>query len=193
MRDFLGNYTCLRYNARMVMPETLPEEAAAAEAARLRSRRIAAWVLVVAWAAFIFFMSAHTGSDLDDGNGLAAVVKRWLTDAIAAATGQRVDVSPVGHFCEYFVFGALLVNAFRLHVPLKRAVTCSVVISALYAVSDEVHQIFVPGRACDPADWAVDVVAAILAALITAAILRVIQRKGDKHDDEAGGVERDEA
>ena len=38
-----------------------------------------------------------------------------------ALFGHPADVSPVGHFSEYFVFGASLLNALRWHLPAKNA------------------------------------------------------------------------
>ena len=32
----------------------------------------------------------------------------------------------------------------------------AVALASLYAVTDEFHQSFVPGRMCDPADWLTD-------------------------------------
>lgn len=50
-------------------------------------------------------------------------------------------------------------------------------VTALYALSDEIHQLFVPNRSCDPADWAVDMVAATVSSLIAVAVVRHGQRK----------------
>ena len=65
-------------------------------------------------------------------------------------------LSSIAHFCEYTVFGALLANALRCHMPLGRACVLAIVCGSLYGVTDEFHQLFVPGRMCDPLDWLVD-------------------------------------
>lgn len=134
------------------------------------------WVMVVLWAAFIFFMSAHTGADLDDGAGLVAALKRWLTTAAAPVFGPGTDiVSVVGHFAEYLVLGALLFHALWRSAPQQRRwllVVAAVGIASLYGVTDEFHQSFVPGRLCDPADWLTDTLGATVGAVLTAAICR---------------------
>ncbi|WP_165056717.1 MULTISPECIES: VanZ family protein [unclassified Adlercreutzia] len=130
-----------------------------------RRRTVASWALVIVWASFIFFMSAHTGSDFDQGTDLIAQVKQWLNGIQAALFGPDVDViSSIAHFCEYAVFGALLQNALRLNIDARRAVAIAVICASLYGVTDEIHQIFVPGRACDPIDWIVDTLGATLGA-----------------------------
>jgi len=43
--------------------------------------------------------------------------------------------------------------------------TVSVICASIYAISDEVHQIFIDGRSCELRDWAIDTVGAILGAI----------------------------
>lgn len=137
-----------------------------------RSRLLLSWAAVAAWAAFIFFMSAHTGSDLDDGSGLAAQIKRWLSAAAAPVFGEGTDiVSVAAHFCEYVVLGVLLFTALIQTWPASRPImlaVTAVVIASAYGAADEFHQLFVPGRMCDPTDWLTDTFGATLGASTTA-------------------------
>ena len=139
------------------------------------SRRIAvilSWMAVAAVTALIFFMSAKDGATLDTDSGIITMLKDWLASAAAALFGHPVDVSPIGHFAEFFLFGSVLVNALRWHMPLKRAMLAAILLASAYGITDEIHQIFVPMRSCDPADWAVDTVAALIGALATAGVIR---------------------
>jgi VanZ family protein len=132
---------------------------------------VISWALVGVWAAFIFFMSAHTGGDLDTGS--FGQIKLAMKDAINAVIGYHDDpVSPCCHFCEYAVFGALLANALRNHMPLGRACLIAIACASAYGVTDEFHQLFVPGRMCDPLDWATDTCGASLGSLIAFLVLR---------------------
>lgn len=118
---------------------------------------IASWVLVALWAAFIFFMSSNTSTGLNEGLGVFSRIYQAMKDVQASLLGPGVDVlSSIAHFCEYTVFGALLANALRCHMPLGRACALAIVCGSLYGVTDEFHQLFVPGRMCDPLDWLVD-------------------------------------
>lgn len=76
-----------------------------------RRRQVVAWAFVAAWAGFIFWASAHTGMQLDYGNDLLARAKAWLSSEAFQVFGYTGDISPVGHFCEYFVFGLLVARA----------------------------------------------------------------------------------
>lgn len=123
------------------------------------------WILVCAWAVFIFFMSAHTGSDLNQGDGLVAYIKQWLNALQAQIFGPDVDViSSLAHFCEYFILGILLMVALKRHVRISPAFLIAIAIASAYGITDEIHQIFVPDRVCDPIDWLVDTTGATLGA-----------------------------
>ena len=131
----------------------------------LKSKRftILSWLAVAAWAVFIFCMSANTGRDLNQGTGLLSHLYQALKELQAHILGPEADaINSIAHFCEYTVFGALWANALRCHMPLRRACALAVACGSLYGVTDEFHQLFVPGRMCDPVDWAVDTAGAAL-------------------------------
>lgn len=97
------------------------------------------WSLAAGWAAVIFVGSSVPGSRIPGG------------------------YSVYGHVAEYFVLGALV----TLAVGGRRlaAVSIALLICALYAVSDEIHQAFVPMRTPDPLDWITDVAGAAAGAV----------------------------
>ncbi|MBQ9069572.1 MAG: VanZ family protein [Eggerthellaceae bacterium] len=122
-------------------------------------------------AAFIFFMSARSAGELSAS--FLGQLKSQLNAVVNGVLGTSGDpMSTVAHFCEYLVFGALLVNALRSHMPLGRAAAVAIACASAYGVSDEIHQIFVKGRYCDVADWATDTLGACLGALCAWRVLR---------------------
>lgn len=147
-----------------------------AETVRKQSTRfvVVSWVAVAVWACFIFFMSSNTSTGLNEGLGIFSSIYRAMQDVQASILGPDADVlSSIAHFCEYTVFGALLANALRCHMPLRCACLVAIACASLYGVSDEFHQLFVPGRMCDPVDWMVDTAGATLGS----GILYAVQRK----------------
>lgn len=146
------------------------------------------WALTALWACFIFLASAHTGQDLNQGNDVLSHIKQWMEEAAANIFGPGLDiVSVIGHFTEYVILGALLrfalgtTHAFlqararvgtayaRMHMML---LVGAVALASLYSVTDELHQLFVPGRMCDPADWLTDTIGATLGACIVHALIK---------------------
>jgi VanZ family protein len=135
--------------------------------------RIISWLLVILWAGVIFFMSSRTDTGLTEDMNIISMAIEWLKAQQLALFGDGVDIlMPFAHFCEYMVFGALLVNSLRLHMPLGRAMLVAVVLASVYGVTDEIHQHFVPGRVCDPLDWLVDTIGAGVGSGISLLVLR---------------------
>ena len=140
------------------------------------------WGAVVVMAGIIFWMSANTGTNINQGLGIISAIKAFLSSLAYSIAGYDVDVSPVGHFVEYFIFGLLLINALRLHMPLSRALLCAIIIGSAYGVTDEFHQYFVPDRSCDPLDWLVDTIAVSAGAFLCRIILsRALSKKAKKN------------
>lgn len=132
-----------------------------------RSAKITlSWLAVVTMAAVIFWMSANTGESINSGLGVISAIKGALSSGAQWIFGHEVDVSPFGHFTEYLIFGAILFNALRFHLSPRTALLAALAIGSLYGITDEWHQLFVPSRSCDPADWAVDTVATLAGAAL---------------------------
>ena len=106
------------------------------------SRLLSVWLPVVAWAALIFALSSIPG--LNSGLGTWDLVLRKCA-----------------HVTEYAILGALLLRA--LGSELAAAAW-----GIAYAVTDEIHQHFVPGRQGAPMDVAIDA----LGVVVGVAILR---------------------
>jgi VanZ family protein len=94
------------------------------------------WLPVVAWAAVIFALSSVP----DLGTGLG---------------GWDLVLRKIAHAAEYAVLGALLVRA-------TGRTGLAFALGTLYAVSDELHQSFVPGRLGSPIDVAIDAVGVVV-------------------------------
>ncbi len=125
------------------------------------------WTLVIAWAVVIFAMSAQSGDDLESGTGLLSQVIDLLEKWQLRLLGPDADIlNSMAHFCEYTVFGGLLTNALHHHFPKRKALLAAIALASLYGITDEIHQIFVPGRMCDSTDWLVDTAGASLGTWI---------------------------
>ncbi|MDR1358604.1 MAG: VanZ family protein, partial [Coriobacteriales bacterium] len=84
----------------------------------------------------------------------------------------------VAHFGEYLVLGALLTVLFTgSRFKRWQIVLLAVVLAAAYAASDEIHQLFVPGRSSDPVDVLTDILGASAGALLTALVLKRLSER----------------
>lgn len=145
----------------------LNKEATSSGKKNLTVKTVVLWVLVIAWASFIFMASSTTGLQIDKGEGFFAQIYQSLIMIQADIIGPKIDLlSPFLHFMEYFIFGILLSYALRQHLSIKRAFMVAIIIASAFGILDEIHQYFVPGRDCSPLDWFIDLLGASFGALI---------------------------
>jgi VanZ family protein len=110
------------------------------EAATAGRSPISTWLPVVVWAAVIFAFSSVPSLSTDLGS--------WDT-----------ILRKLAHLVEYAVLGALLARA-------TRRPGLAVALAAVYAATDEVHQLFVEGRHGSPIDVGIDTVGALAGVLV---------------------------
>lgn len=127
----------------------------------LKNKKIA-WTATVCWMALIFILS-HQPASASSGlsSGITAIIFNIITTIIPnvefPVESFHFLLRKSAHFIAYFVLGILLLNALnkKLYITLKAAVS-SLVIAALYAVSDEIHQLFIEGRSGEFRDVLID-------------------------------------
>jgi len=100
------------------------------------------WLPPLSWATAIFYLSSQS----------RPLGRRWPSLPSALA-----------HVFEFAVLAALLHRSLAAEAQRrKRAVAPAFVLTALYAASDEVHQVFVPERTATPAEYGLDLLGASL-------------------------------
>ncbi|MFH1643895.1 MAG: VanZ family protein [bacterium] len=72
-------------------------------------------------------------------------------------------ISMIYHICAFFCFSFFLFISVR---KINHIFVLAIIVSIFYAVLDEIHQIFVPGRFCTFLDFALDSVGILLASVI---------------------------
>ena len=138
---------------------------------RSRDDALRRWLPPVAWAALTSFFS----SSLFTGERTGAIIiplLRWLFPSASRAQllFAHEIIRKLAHFAEYLVLGVLLYRALRTESrPPLRAAATAVVLAALWAASDELHQAFVPGRTPAVRDVMIDVSCAIAGQGVVAA------------------------
>ncbi len=86
----------------------------------------------VLWAILIFILSAIPGDNYPS---------------------NCFDYAPLAHFIEFGVLAILILRASGIK---DKNIYWTLIISVLYAVSDEIHQMFVAGRSAGIFDWLID-------------------------------------
>lgn len=128
------------------------------------------WVLVLGWAAVIWVFSTYLFSSLATERCILPILQALFPHASPRALlWLHAGIRKAAHLLEYFVFSLLLFRAIRADRPgwkLSWALA-AVVLAACYAVSDEVHQAFVPTRGASARDVLLDSAGAAAAQLLT--------------------------
>ena len=105
------------------------------------------WAPLLAWMGLIFVLSAQST--------LPSPQNDWLRGLVSSSAHA-------------FVFGVLALLWLRVLGRERWSWAVAFGLTMLYAVSDEVHQIFVPGRVADPWDLFCDGLGAVLMLLTLA-------------------------
>ena len=133
--------------------------------------------LLVLMMALIYYMSAQTGSE---SSGLSDIVVAYINKIYSCFgkldynTFHDLTVGFIregAHFGEFMILGILIyinmTDFFDDHV-----VWYSVLAGVTYAVSDEIHQYFVPNRVCDIFDIFMDSCGCIVGVIIVHLLIK---------------------
>ncbi len=153
---------------------------------KLKKFNIIFCLLLILWMTFIFLMSmqpAEQSSQLSGGivsKLIAALFHNF--DSLSLQQQSNMTniitfiVRKAAHFSEYFILSVLAYFAVPVIKSNVRYIT-AFVICVLYAVSDEIHQYFVPGRACRVLDICIDTLGILVALFVIFIILNLFKRR----------------
>lgn len=125
---------------------------------------------VVLIAVMIFNFSAATSEESTEESNVITkafveITKIQIDDAALSAIDNVIR--EIAHFTEYFILGVtscLALSSFPIAIKVRNIGL--IIFCMFYAISDEIHQYFVPGRSCQLQDILVDTAGAIAAILI---------------------------
>jgi VanZ family protein len=131
------------------------------------------WLPVILWMTVIFLASSDTMSSDRTSRILGPLLHLlfpWMSEALVG--NIAFGIRKLAHLTEYGLLGLLLWRALRKPVvndsrpwswPLMRR---TVLLAALYAGTDEFHQVFVPSREARIHDVTIDTCGATVALLV---------------------------
>ena len=146
-------------------------------------KRIILWLVLAAWMAIIFSMSAMNGTTSEGLSGgiTEKVVKVCVSQYNALPRVKQISilqnvnfaVRKTAHVLEYAVLGVLaLLVLLRYRRSIRFQVLVSVLICAAYAASDEMHQIFISGRTPLATDVLIDTGGSVLGIVLLVMLVR---------------------
>lgn len=147
-------------------------------------------LLVVIWMCTVFWFSSQVGDDSKAQSG--NTIRKIITFFNKNITKENLEiivetlqpfVRKFAHFSIYTLGGMLiynLINKYNLNKKVK--IIYTIIIGALYATSDEIHQLFVPYRSGQITDVLIDTCGVITGIIIfncIAKLFKFIKRTSD--------------
>lgn len=138
----------------------------------MKAKKIIAWLLVIIWMIVIFMFSnqASTSSDNVSKGVIGKTIETGIsiTNEVTGNDNSLTEnemyyvkrelnqpVRKLAHMTVYLVLGLLTINALRVS-EVKNGLFWMIIICAFYASTDEIHQMFVPGRSGEVLDVMID-------------------------------------
>lgn len=128
-------------------------------------------IIVLSLLVLIFCLSHQNGEDSTETSG-------WFTALLNFIFPFELTedfVRTMAHFSEFACLSFFMNNLFVSYKEKPKPIIACV-LSFFYAITDEIHQIFVPGRACQFLDMMVDL-AGIISGFIVYALIYILVRK----------------
>ena len=136
------------------------------------------WSLVIAVCITIFIFSGMVADDSAEQSGFI----RELLTKIFGVGFTEFFIRKLAHMSEYAVLGFLSCFAFAYTFKKAKRFYFGILFTLLYAIGDEIHQLFVPGRSGQVRDVFIDMAGALLGVLLLGLCYLIYKKIKGKKD-----------
>lgn len=117
-------------------------------------------VILILCMIFIFIMSNSSAIESSDQSGIITTLLNKILKL------ENVDllefiIRKLAHLLEYIILGILMINCLKDY-NIKNIIFLSILFCFIYACTDEVHQLFIPGRSGKIDDVLLDTLGSII-------------------------------
>jgi VanZ family protein len=139
------------------------------------------WLLTATWAVMIFNLSRAPYSSASSARFIS-IALNWLSISILPQDLGLMNtlLRKSAHLTEYAVLAVFLYNSLKPagDAPWSRkAAFWALLVSGSYSLTDEFHQLFVPGRHASFSDCVVDTTGALWGLFLLSNAIVVLRRK----------------
>lgn len=147
-------------------------------------------VLLVLWMGFIFSMSCENAEESSNTSGQTIkVVLSTVPEFEKQPEEVKVNiieelqfiVRKSAHFIGYMILGILASGLILYYGNINKKYLLAFLICVIYAISDEIHQLFVPGRAGQVRDVLIDSAGSLLGIILVMAFVKILIKFNKKH------------
>lgn len=124
-----------------------------------KKRILIFWILAFLWGSLIFNLSSQPATHSNQlSKGIAQIIVQTV-EKIMPAWAFDIDqfnhfLRKSAHFLAYLTLGVIVISALRSSG--YESIGLAILICLLYAILDEIHQLFVPGRGGQIRDVIID-------------------------------------
>ena len=140
-------------------------------------------ILIIIWMITIFRFSGQIGTE--SGN----TSRKFTVQIIKIITGKNLSINEpfidniqlfirkLAHFSIYTIGGFLIMNyQYGTNKKEYRKILYSIIFGGSYAITDEIHQIFVPGRSGNIFDVGIDTLGVVTGVLIYITFRKILKK-----------------
>ena len=139
--------------------------------------------LVILWMIIVFLFSSETSDKTNNTSGnFTEKIVNIISNVINKSEIEKEElvqkiepyIRKIAHYSLYTIGGSFIIISVIQYKKIneKNRIIISLGIGILYAISDEIHQYFVPGRSCQILDMTID----SLGSLTGIYILKIINK-----------------
>ncbi len=138
-------------------------------------RLIINWIILIGWMLLIFFMSNQPADISTKQSDLVIKLFSAIGIDLNAHLGELASfvVRKVAHFTEYFILYYFSISVCKYYVDIEKARVYCLFVVLGYAISDEIHQYFIPGREMAIMDVAIDFSGGVVGFIVNWAIYKI--------------------
>ena len=149
-------------------------------------KKIIKWILVLLCMLTIFFFSSdNANKSTKKSNGLIIQISQLFVGHKLSGEEKETNIElydkflrKSAHFTLYFILGLLIVNAiYEYKLEETKMILIALLIAFLYACSDEIHQLFVPGRSGEILDVLIDTLGSLTGIMVYYYVTKIWRRK----------------
>ncbi len=138
----------------------------------MKRKRIILWTLVILWMIVIFSFSQNIGDESSSKSKkvvttIVEVVEKNKTKKQKEVIVNKIHIPfrKIAHALEYGILCILLILALKT-TSINNIYSVALIMSIIYASTDEIHQLFISGRSGEMKDICIDTIGAFIGLLL---------------------------
>ncbi len=150
----------------------------------MKKKTIIMWIITVIWMLVIFSFSANDGPKSASKSKkvtyeIVSIVENKKSESEKRERVEEVNptIRKIAHAIEYAILCILVIMALKYsNVKVNKIYLIALIICIFYAMTDEVHQLFISGRSGELKDVIIDTGGSTIGLILYEFIQRLIKR-----------------